>query len=142
MREYPHTSKEFLINGKNHRMKKFTLLMLSHIEDENIYVSFRNAVEQCTDISEVDMDGLSDDQFRDIYEHISEFSKPDDVSESEEELKALDVIAILMNRGHMDAQYYRIDFVEVVVKHLTGTVKDSEEKDDDDNEAKMKELFG
>lgn len=49
-----------------------------------------------------------------------------------------------MNKGHLDAQYYRFDFVEVVineiVKEFGGEVKTP--IDDDDNEAKMKEMFG
>lgn len=48
-----------------------------------------------------------------------------------------------MNRGHLDAQNYRLDFAQTVInemiKEAGGEVETSDTKD---NETKMKELFG
>ena len=49
-----------------------------------------------------------------------------------------------MNKGHLDAQNYRFDFVENIINEMIiergGKVETP--LDDQDNEAKMKELFG
>lgn len=50
-----------------------------------------------------------------------------------------------MNKGHNDAQFYRVDFVDVIMGEMV-LERDGERKtsslDSDDNETKMKELFG
>ncbi len=147
MIQFPHTSRAFTLNGKEHLMYKHTLLLLSKIEDESVYVSYADAVAACTNMSESDMKDLSDDQYEEVYESILEFSKPKEPAEGEGgDIKAVELIASLMNKGHMDAQHYRTDFVEVVIKeYLRGSEEKPEEKDgddEDDNESKMKELFG
>lgn len=130
-----------MINGNIHLMYKPTLLLLSKIEDENVCVTYRDAVEQCTNMTENAMDELSDAQFEDVYEHILSFSKPADGGEDKNDLRAVEIIAALMNRGHMDAPLYRVDFVEVIFGEY-GRKPEDEAVDDEDNEAKMKELFG
>ncbi len=140
---YPHTSRAFTINGKEHLMYKHTLLLLSKIEDENIFVSYSYAVDECTNMEEPDMDILNDAQFEEIYESILEFSKPDEPADNDSNIKAIEVIASLMNRGHMDAQYYRTDFVEVIIGEYMRNTDDKKEDPDEeeDNETKMKGLF-
>lgn len=144
MRSYPATSKEFLVNGKVHRLQKYTLLLLTKIEDDLVDVSFRDVLEQCTDMGEVDMLDLNDEQFEEIYALVSKFSEPDEKVESVTPLRAIELVALLMNKGHMDAQYYRLDFAEVVVKEMSrGFDGEAPEKSDAaDNEAVLKEVFG
>ena len=147
MPHFPCTSRAFSLNGKEFVMYKHTLLLLSKIEDESVYVSYADAVGACTNMSESDMKDLTNEQFEEVYESIAEFSKPDEPAESDGDIRAVEVIASLMNKGHMDAQHYRTDFVEVVIKEYLRGVEDSEEKtagndDEDDNETKMKGLFG
>ena len=47
-----------------------------------------------------------------------------------------------MNKGHLDARYYRFDFAKVVVDEMVrmhgGEVEDTP---DEDNKTKMKRLF-
>jgi hypothetical protein len=45
-----------------------------------------------------------------------------------------------MNEGHLDAQNYRFDFVEVVINEMVSKYKTNDTKDED-NETKMKRLF-
>ena len=144
---FPCTSRAFSLNGKEFVMYKHTLLLLSQIEDENVYVSYADAVGACTNMSELDMKALSDEQFEEVYASIAEFSKPDKPVESDIDIRAVEVIASLMNKGHMDAQHYRTDFVEVVIKEYLRGVEENEEEttgndDEEDNETKMKGLFG
>lgn len=45
-----------------------------------------------------------------------------------------------MNRGHMDAQNYRFDFVDAIIDEMSG-VKPKAKDETDDNDEKMKRLF-
>ena len=48
-----------------------------------------------------------------------------------------------MNRGHLDARFYRFDFAEVVLNEMVLAAGGKKENgiDDADNENKMKDLF-
>lgn len=53
------------------------------------------------------------------------------------------MIAALITRGHHDAYMYGIGFSNTVIEFITGVpARPEADSDPDDNEEKMKEVFG
>ena len=74
MKEYPHTSRAFKVNGKKFVMKKFTLGLQSRIEDPDVDVTIVEVLEACTDMGHEDIMGLDGDQLEAIYVDVRDFS--------------------------------------------------------------------
>ena len=74
MKEYPHTSKQFKVNGKVHKMRKLTLGLQSDIEDDNIVVTTTQVLECCTDMTDDDFRNLDIDQYESIYQDVTTFT--------------------------------------------------------------------
>ena len=87
MKEYPHTSREFTVNGKVHKMRKLTLGLQSDIEDDNIDVTIAQVVQCSTDLTDDDIKSLDLDQFGAIYKDITTFTYETNKSEDGETKK-------------------------------------------------------
>jgi len=68
MTEYPATSRAFKIGTKKFEMKMLTIGLQAKIEDENIEVTRRDIIIDCTNLKEEDLDNLRIDQFQSIYD--------------------------------------------------------------------------
>lgn len=74
MKEYPHTSQEFKVNGKVQIMKKLTLGLGARIEDDNITVTLVEVLKTCTDMSDDEIMALDADQLQGIYVDVVAFT--------------------------------------------------------------------
>ena len=74
MKEYPATSREFTLNGFSGLMYKPTLSIQAKMEDENITVSVREFVEDCTNLGSDNFENMRNDQLLSIYQDCIEFA--------------------------------------------------------------------
>lgn len=116
MKEYPSTHKTINLNNKDYIIKMLTLGIQCRLEDENIDVTYLDIINECTNIPDNILEFIPQDQLDIICDDIISFSSSD---ENKGEAKtAISLVAWLMNHGHFDAQYYRVDFVRQIIKEM------------------------
>lgn len=74
MKEYPATSRQFKVNGKEYKMRKLTLGLQADIEDEDVTVTYEDVILCSTDMTKDDLRDLDADQFEDIFQDIQSFT--------------------------------------------------------------------
>jgi len=74
LKEYPHTRKDFKVNGKTFQMRKLTLGLQADIEDENITVTYVDVLKNSTTMEESDLRALDSEQLDAIYADIVDFT--------------------------------------------------------------------
>jgi|LGVF01.2.fsa_nt_gb hypothetical protein len=116
MKEYPATSRQFNINDQFYIMQMLPLFLLAKMEDESVEVSFFEIIEHCTNIPKEMIAIIPDDQLNTICDNIIEYSNDED--KTGDKKKVISLIAWFMNKGHFDAQYYRVDFVRALIKEM------------------------
>jgi hypothetical protein len=106
-------------------MYQVTLGLQSRLEDENIDVTYSDMITECTNIPKVFQDLIPETELEVICEDIINFSSAtsEDVKGNGEPRKSIELIAWLMNKNHMDAQYYRVDFVRHIINEYTKEAK-------------------
>ena len=119
---YPHTQKSFTINDQTFEMYQVTLGLQYKLEDENISVSSLQMIEECTDITKEFYSFIPDESLQTICEDIIEFSSYKSPNRGKPKA-AMSLIAWLMNRGHIEAQHYRVDFVRAIINEYVDEAK-------------------
>ncbi len=120
-KDYPATSKQFTINNQTYIMQMVTLGLQAKLEDDNIEVTYLDLINECTNIPNEILEFIPDDQLDSICEDIINYSS--DKKKSGGTKKAIELIAWFMNNSHMDAQYYRLDFVRILIDDMIETAK-------------------
>ena len=113
MMEYPHTIKNFTINGVAYRMWAPTLLLTSQIEDDNYNITFLDILTECTDLPKPLAEAMAFEEIEELCKDAIGIGRGE---EGGKPIKAIDIIAILLNRGHVEPQKYRMDFVQNIFK--------------------------
>ena len=111
---FPHTQKTFTVNGQGFRMWAPTLLFKSKLEDENNLITYSDILKECTDIPEQLFEIMPIEEVEKICEDAMTFWQDEETTQKGEGKKAIELIAILLNRGHSDPQNYRLDFVKTI----------------------------
>jgi len=122
MNEYPTNSRNFEINNKQHIVKMLTLKQLVDIENKHLEVTIKEVVQSCTDMKDYDIAKLSKEQIKNIYNIIIKMTEAVNGKSKQKSKKSnkttLHLIAWLMNKGHKDAQFYRLDFATTVINEM------------------------
>ena len=74
MKEYPTTTRIFKLGTNTHTMMMVTLGLQAKIEDDNIDVTQKEVLLECTDLTEEEVEGLHIDQYLAIYNDIIDLS--------------------------------------------------------------------
>lgn len=74
MKEYPASKLSFSANKKEFVMKKLTIGIQADVEDEDTQVTYRDVIENCTNMEKDDINNLDSDQFKAIYQDILEYT--------------------------------------------------------------------
>ncbi len=120
---FPSTQKIFSINDQSYTMKQVTLGLQSRLEDEEISVTYSDIISECTDIPEAFQELIPESELEIICADVISFSSDKQTSSKGESKKAIELIAWLMNRGHLEAQHYRVDFVRVIIEEYVKETK-------------------
>lgn len=111
-------------------MRPMKIGLMAKIEDENIFVSQIDVLIDCTTLGMEEIQVLHTDVLTKLYNDVAdltdseakklkiEHAKTDNKKTNRTQTKMIDLIASLMNRGHLDAQNYRIDFANAVIKDM------------------------
>ena len=121
MPTYPSTSKQFTINNQIYTMQMVTLGLQSRLEDDSIEVTFKELINECTNIPDEVLDFIPQEQTDTLCDDIMKYSSSD--KQGGDKKRAIELIAWFMNQGHMDAQFYRMDFVRVLIDDMVNTMK-------------------
>ena len=111
---YPHTLKNFEINGIQYHLKSPTLLFKSKLEDENHNVTYSEIIKDCTNIDESILSILPQEEIEKICEDVMSVGMDGHDTTQGEGKSAVELIAILLNRGHASPQDYRLDFARII----------------------------
>ena len=112
---YPSTFKAFTLNDKSFIMRMPTLMLQHKLETNE--ANAWDMLEVCTNMPKEFIHIIPETELNAICEDIVEFSK-DKVAVKGENKKAIEIIAWLMNRGHLGATDYRIDFVRIIIEEM------------------------
>ena len=112
--QYPHTIKTFEINGIQYKMNSPTLLFKSRLEDENWNINYQDILNECTDIDENIQQIIPQEEIEKICTEAITMGTDTENEANGKGISAIEIIAMLLNRGHKEPQYYRTDFVKVV----------------------------
>ena len=97
-----------------------TLELQCKLEDENIEVTYLDIIKSCTNIPEELLEFIPQDQLDIICDDIIKFStSTEKIPKSSKSTSAIGLVAWLMNKGHMNAQHYRMDFVRVIISEMS-----------------------
>ena len=118
MTQYPSTQKQITLNDNIYILKALTLGLQHRIEDTAIEVTYLDIIKECTTIPESLFEFIPKAELDIICTDIIEFSKPKNIKPKGKTKTTIQLIAWLMNKGHMDAQYYRLDFVEIIIAEM------------------------
>lgn len=88
MKEYPSTSKQFKVNGKEFTMRQYTLGLQSRIEDENAHVTIMDVIAECTTMKNDEILNLDNTQALEIYKDIQEFTYTTETEDPGDKKKA------------------------------------------------------
>ena len=112
--EYPHTIKNITINGVNYRMWAPSLGLSAKLEDENNAITFLDILTECTDIPVQLAEAMQMEEIEEICKDVMSIGA--DGTGEGDALKAIEIIAVLLNKGHREPQKYKLDFVSIIFK--------------------------
>ena len=111
---YPHTIKNFEINGIQYHLKSPTLLFKTKLEDESHNTSYSEIIKECTNIDASILSILPQEEIEKICEDVMTVGMDGHDNTGGEGKRAVELIAILLNRGHTSPQDYRLDFARII----------------------------
>ncbi len=120
---FPSTQKLFSINDQTYIMKQVTLGLQSKLEDDEINVTYSDIINECTDIPEAFQDLIPESELKIICEDVISFSSDTSSDKKGEPKKAIELVAWLMCKGHLEAQHYRVDFVRTIIEEYVKETK-------------------